>query len=171
VIAMLHYDDIRVKKVYKRMNLVSFIMLVVFIFTSPFLVDLGEKFAAFQSRRIASSEKPQNLPGITIFSNKKQKRPMTMEDLLFMEDLLLILVFPFVPSTLIIVCDFLCCVVIRKRLGPQFLPGLAQAVHLIGLPLIFLLGFEISNSRQEASLHASLRINTGLHNRLSQRRI
>jgi flagellar biosynthesis protein FliP len=148
VIAMLHYDDIRVKKVYKRMNLVSFIMLVVFIFTSPFLVDLGEKFAAFQSRRIASSEKPQNLPGITIFSNKKQKRPMTMEDLL------LILVFPFVPSTLIIVCDFLCCVVIRKRLGPQFLPGLAQAVHLIGLPLIFLLGFEISNSRQEASLHA-----------------
>jgi hypothetical protein len=75
-----------------------------------------------------------------------------------MDTLLLIFVLPFAPSTLIIISDFIYCLLTRKRLGPQFLPGLAQAVHLIALPLIFLLGFELINMGSEAILHGPLRI-------------
>jgi hypothetical protein len=73
VIAILHYDDVRVKTTYKRMNLISFMMIVIFIFTSPFLVKLGEKLAAYKNHQYSSSQNSEGLTALDIFSDYKKQ--------------------------------------------------------------------------------------------------
>jgi hypothetical protein len=72
--SMLQYDDIRVKKVYKRMNLISFIMVVVLIFTSPLLAEVGEKLAIVRNKALATSERSPRNNSIKMLFHKNQDR-------------------------------------------------------------------------------------------------